>query len=86
MRASSRNEGEGVLYYQVMHRRMVRLIHSGLSLHVSEWDADREEVVIPVAADTCRGAYLLEACETLAAGLDRLRKVVERLESRGKGR
>lgn len=86
MRASSRNVGEGVLYYQVMHRRMVRLIHSGLSLHVSEWDADREEVVMPVAADSCRGAYLLEASEILAAGLDKLRKVVERLESRGKGR
>lgn len=64
---------------------MVRFIHSGLLLHASEWDADREEVVIPVAADSCRSTYLLEACETLAEELNRLRKVVEWLESRGKG-
>lgn len=38
-RASSVEMKEGSLYYQVIHNRLVRQLHTGYRLFPSEWDA-----------------------------------------------
>lgn len=38
-RASSVEMKEGSLYYQVIHNRLARQVHTGYKLFPSEWDA-----------------------------------------------
>ena len=39
-RTSSVQEKEGRLYYQVIHNRVARQIHTEYRIYSSEWDAD----------------------------------------------
>ena len=45
-RASSVATKEGTLFYQVIHKRIVRQIHTGYKLFPAEWDAVHSEVVL----------------------------------------
>ena len=40
-RASSVATKEGTLFYQVIHKRIVRQIHTGYKLFPAEWDVRR---------------------------------------------
>ena len=42
-RASSVATKEGTLFYQVIHKRIVRQIHTGYKLFPAEWDAVQNE-------------------------------------------
>ena len=42
-RASSVEMKEGSLYYQVIHNRLARQVHTGYKLFPSEWDAGISE-------------------------------------------
>ena len=46
-RASSVATKEGTLFYQVIHKRIVRQIHTGYKLFPAEWDAVHSEIVLP---------------------------------------
>ena len=48
-RASSVATKEGTLFYQVIHKRIVRQIHTGYKLFPAEWDAIHSEVILPSA-------------------------------------
>jgi hypothetical protein len=37
---------EGSLYYQVIHNRLARQVHTGYKLFPSEWDAGISEIVM----------------------------------------
>ena len=84
MRMSIRKDGTGTLYYQVIHCRATRLIHSGFSLRASEWDADHETVAMSKVTEFKRLDYLLEVKEALEKELGKLEKIVKRLERNGK--
>ena len=45
-RASSVEMKEGSLYYQVIHNRLARQVHTGYKLFPSEWDAGISEIVM----------------------------------------
>lgn len=79
-RASSVENKEGALYYQVIHNRVARQVNSGLRIYASEWDADTSEVVIPSEIGNARRCHLISVREALCAGLVRFDEIVERLE------
>lgn len=44
-RTSSVQEKEGRLYYQVIHNRVARQIHTEYRIYSSEWDADHSNII-----------------------------------------
>jgi len=81
-RASSNPGKEGTLYFQVIHNRITRQIHTGYRLFGSEWDAARSEI-IQSGSDTMRHRYLLSLKEALAADYLRLKSIIAKLEKTG---
>ena len=79
-RASSVEMKEGSLYYQVIHNRLVRQVHTGYRLFPSEWDAGISEVVVASGTEEGRRNYLLSMKTAIADDLSRLRSVIARLE------
>ena len=79
-RASSVEMKEGTLYYQVIHNRIVRQVHTGYKLFPSEWDAGISEVAAASCAEEGRRNYLLSVKTALADDLSRLKSVIARLE------
>ena len=57
-RASSSKMKEGTLFYQVIHNRVARQIHTGYKLYPQEWDAENKEIVFPPGTGETRGSYL----------------------------
>lgn len=82
-RASSVEMKEGSLYYQVIHNRLVRQLHTGYRLFPSEWDAGISEVVVASGTEEGRRNYLLSMKTAIADDLSRLRSVIARLERSG---
>ena len=76
-RASSVEMKEGSLYYQVIHNRLVRQLHTGYRLFPSEWDAGISEVVVASGTEEGRRNYLLSMKTAIADDLSRLRSVID---------
>ena len=64
-RTSSVQEKEGRLYYQVIHNRVVRQIHTAYRIYSSEWDADHSCIILPNSTTSKRNDYLYSLKETL---------------------
>ena len=79
-RKSSVEGKEGTLYYQVIHRWVVRQINSGHTLSPEQWDAQTESITKLTDEDK-----RLEALRRdVAADLKRLRKIADTLTKTGK--
>lgn len=83
-RASSLGVKEGIVFYQVIHRRVVRQIRTGYRLYPTEWDTRRAEIILPLEADLERRSYLLQLRQTLSDNLQLLSAIISKLEQRGK--
>ena len=79
-RASSVGMKEGTLYYQVIHNRVARQIHTTYRLYPSEWDAVSSSIVLPSSSTSGRYSYLLSLQETLEADRKKLLLVIARLD------
>lgn len=79
-RASSVEGREGTLYYQVIHRRVVRQIPCGHKLFPDEWDPGKADIRIPCGGQTCRVSYLRSVKESVREDIRHLKKVIVRLE------
>ena len=82
-RASSVATKEGTLFYQVIHKRIVRQIHTGYKLFPAEWDAIHSEVILPSATSESRRDYLLSLKNSLMEDSIRLKNIITRLERSG---
>ena len=69
----------GTIYYQIIHRRVIRQIRTGYSIFADEWD-DRESVVV-IAADSSRSCVLHSVSESICRDIKRLDAVIRRLSS-----
>lgn len=74
-RFSSIDSREGVLYYQIIHNRMVRQIGTKYRLFPHEWDNQLSAVVL-LGNDTERERYLLTLKQELKADIDRLKRII----------
>ena len=82
-RTSSVQEKEGRLYYQVIHNRVARQIHTEYRIYSSEWDADHSNIILPTSVTPQRQAYLLSLKDTLDADRKKLLLVIARLDRKG---
>ena len=82
LRQSSIEGREGMLCYQIIHKREVRRLASGYRLYPEEWDAKAAAVILP-ESESKRWVYLrrLQAC--LFVEMHRFRHIVKRIEKRG---
>lgn len=79
-RASSSKTKEGTLFYQVIHNRVARQIHTNYRLYPQEWDAERKEIIFPPGTGEIRRNYLVSLKTAVQEDSRRLKSVVLRLE------
>lgn len=80
-RPSKVAEREGVLYYQLIHERQIRQVHTPYRLLASEWDAEGSLIVMSKLPE--RRRHLLMLREYVSHDVERLRKISLSLESSG---
>lgn len=81
-RASTVEDREGTIFYQVIHRRETRQVSTGYRLFRDEWDAERSRIVI-ASTDGPRRSYLLSLQTRMADDAARLKEIIVRLECAG---
>lgn len=79
-RASSIAGKEGTLYYQLIHNRVIRQIHTGYKLFPFEWDPTCSAVLLDCKADESRGNYLLSLKRSLISNVALLKSIIEGLD------
>ena len=79
-RASSSAEKEGTLFFQVIHGRVVRQIHTGYKLFPQEWDADSSGISFPACCAESRRNYLEAMNDAVREDVKRLNGIIQRLE------
>ncbi len=83
-RPSPVEDRDGTLFYQIIHRRQVRQVYTGLHISYAEWDARRSAIVLPEKCGSGRGSFLAEAVDRVVSDMARLEDIVERLERSGR--
>lgn len=78
-RPSSTGNKEGVIYYQVIHNRIIRQIKTDYRLFAQEWD---EKSASSIITDDKRRNYLLSIEERINWDFRRLHKIIKLLECR----
>ena len=84
-RASSSKTKEGTLFYQVIHNRVVRQIHTGYKLYPQEWDVENKEIIFPSGIGDTRRSYLVSLKEAVQEDTKRLKWIISQLERVDKG-
>ncbi len=81
---ASRVEGkEGVLYYQVIHNRVIRQVNTAYKLSPGQWDKQTEEIRLSPGGADGRKEELAAIKEHIAFDLKRFRAIVAVFERRG---
>lgn len=78
-RASSSCTKEGVLFYQLIHNRIVRRIRTDYKLYPQEWDAVNKKIIVPSGIGEIRRRYLNSLKDTLREDTERLKSIISRL-------
>lgn len=79
-RASSSEAREGTLFYQVIHNRVARQIHTGYRVYPQEWDGPHAGISLPPDAGQSRHAYLSALRTRIAEDTARLGYIISRLD------
>lgn len=80
-RASSINGKKGILYYQIIHKRVVRQIITDHRIYIKEWDKNSDAIIID--PKDSRQHALSEIRKEISYDLKRLRGVVMDLDALG---
>ena len=83
-RASSSEAREGTLFYQVIHNRVARQIHTGYRVYPQEWDGPHAGISLPPDAGQSRHAYLSALRTRIAEDTTRLGNIISRLNRAGR--
>lgn len=82
-RASASESKEGTLFYQVIHDRVARQVHTGYKLYPQEWDAAHLRVSCPAGCSESRQNYLESMGDAVREDVKRLNGIIQRLERAG---
>lgn len=82
-RASSSEAKEGTLFYQVIHNRVARQIHTGYKLYLQEWNAESKEIVFPPGVGKVRRNYLVSLKNVVQDDTKRLKSIITHLAREG---
>ncbi len=80
-RASSTNGKRGILYYQIIHKRIIRQITTNYKLWEREWDSATDTFVID--SRSSRYTILMDIRNGVNTDIKRLRSVIANLDSQG---
>ncbi|WP_300692880.1 site-specific integrase [uncultured Bacteroides sp.] len=80
-RPSAVADHEGTIYYQILHERKPRQLLSDYHVFQSEWDESRAMVVTTQNSE--RKAFILSIRERIRWDVERLTKIVRKLDSNG---
>lgn len=83
-RASSASQPTGTLYYRIIHKRIVRQIHTGIHIARQEWDNEKCMVIPSLRASDTRREYLLMVKKKIRENLIRLECIIRSFERSGK--
>lgn len=78
---ASNNTDEGTLFFRIIHKRIMRQVHTGCKIRKSEWDAVAAKVL--TSGDDARVAYLKSVQGKLNLGISRLSRIVSELDKSG---
>ena len=78
-RPSVREDAEGAIYYQIIHKRVARQIRTGYRVPKDEWDGEKQSVAIP--AGSGREAFLHTVRDGMERDIRRLNTIIAKLES-----
>lgn len=82
-RASTVADREGTIYYQIIHERKQRQLFLDYHVYPTEWDEKRSMVV--TTQRTERKSFLLSVRERIRWDVERLTKIVSKLDNTGAG-
>lgn len=83
LRPSSRQGGEGALFFQIIHQRCTRQVNTGYKLYPEEWDLSKSCVIVPVRIDDYRYDYLQKLNIQLHEETARLRSIIVKFDREG---
>lgn len=72
---------EGTIFYQIIHERKIRQLLSGYHILPAEWNPRRAMVV--ASSYNERGAFIRSVHEHIRQDIDRLNRIIRKLESAG---
>lgn len=81
-RASTVKDGQGTIFYQVIHKRVARQIKTGYRIYEGEWDNRLSEIAMPLS-DKARQEYLSGIRENIGNDTHKLRRIITSLEQQG---
>lgn len=82
-RASSIHKGEGVIFFQVIHKRVVRQLATPYHIKVSEWDAITQSVLLENAElNAERNRYLADISAKLDSEYSLLCRIISSFEKK----
>ena len=81
-RASSVEEKEGTLYYQVIHKRNVKWISTDYHVFQNEWDEKAANITIPLNGERVQKLLLIQSA--IARELRQRKRALDRLETSSK--
>lgn len=79
-RPSSTIGKEGTIYYQIIHKRVIRQLKTDYRIHADEWDKTNNAVVVAAGS---RSGIVLSVKERITRDIQRLKAITGRLESQG---
>ena len=82
-RPSATNGKEGSIYYQVIHKRIVRQIGTDFRVFDTEWDKETSSVRIMPETSENRKRYLYSVAEHIGWDIRRLQAIIARCDRQG---
>lgn len=82
-RPSSVTNKEGILYYKVTHKRVVRQINTKFKILPTEWDNNKDEIIIP-EAENVRKDLLLSIQASVTSDITKLNDIIVDFDNYGK--
>lgn len=83
-RAHTNNTKEGALYFQVIHRRVVKQVKTGYRIYEYEWDKQANDIVRSSLFSDARNEVLKIICDKVAWEQMRLEQIIKSFENIGK--
>lgn len=80
-RASSVEDHEGAIYYQIIHGRKIRQLNTDYHVRKDEWDDNRSMVVTRQSSE--RKSLILSIRERIRWDVERLTKIAKKLDNEG---
>lgn len=80
-RTSTVEGKEGVIYYQIIHERVIRQIRTSHKVFSSEWNEISSEVIIPQPGDP-RKIFISAISRQIKIDLSRLDQIIKSLDNR----